>query len=275
MEEIVKEESLLNKKTILNSLKIFAVTLGIIIFVFFFVISSIFVISPKNDAKLFNFLGFERAEEACYIRQYEKTGSKADLYNLILLESELENYEKELMYINELVSDKDYVEFYTKLDKSAINAVEDKSLIAYTCNTNGYLINQKLKCMYKLGFDDGVSATVRNYIKAQINGDYLFENSFVTYIEFLNSDDSLTKEDKINKINLVYDDVALTQRLSDLIDFINSDITLEQEIVAQNSVVGILKAIYLIDVINEAPEVAVSKGEYQTALADYNDLINS
>ena len=31
----------------------------------------------------------------------------------------------------------------------------------------------------------------------------------------------------------------------------------------------------MIDVINEAPEVAISKSEYQTALRDYNELINA
>lgn len=275
MEEIVKQEPVINKKVLLNSLKIFAITLGIAVFVFFFTVSAIFVIAPKNDAKLFSFLGLKKAEEACYIRQYKKTGSNVDLYNVILFESELENYEKELMYINELMSDDEYKEFYTKLDKSAVEAVDDKSLIAYTCNTNGYLINQKIKCMYELDFNE---INILNYIKTQLSQDeFLFDSAFSTYVEIVNSDEDLSKEQKQEKVEMAFGavDVLVTERLSNLIDYINSDISVEQEIIAQNSIVNILKAVYMIDVINEVPEVAISKSEYQTALRDYNELINA
>lgn len=272
MEEMTNEP-VLNKKVWLNSLKIFAITLGIIIFVFFFAISAIFFISPKIDAKIFNFLGLKKAEEACYVQAYEKSGSNVDLYNLIIFESELENHEKELMYINELINDEDYQEFCQKLDKSALASVEDKSLIAYVCNTNGYLINQKLKCMYELGFDEGVSATVRNYVKSRLSNDFMFDTSFVTYVELVRNDNDLTAQEKKSKIEMVYDDTALKKRLSNLQDYIEGDILLENRIIAQNSIMNIRRAVYMIDLLNESSEVESSKTAYESALAVYNDLV--
>ena len=88
-------EKLLTKKVVLNSFKILAKTLILLIFVFFYIISTMFFLAPKFDAKIFNFFGLKKAEEACYVQAYEKSENNADLYNLILFESELQNYEKE------------------------------------------------------------------------------------------------------------------------------------------------------------------------------------
>ena len=265
-------ENVLNKKVWLNSLKIFAITLGALIFIFFFVISSMFFISPKFDAKIFNFFGLEKAEEACYVEAYEKSGSNVDLYNLIIFESELENYEKELMYINELMNDEDYVEFYQKLDKSAINAVEDKSLIAYACNTNGYLINQKLKCMYALGFSE---ININNFVKTQIESEFLFDNTFIVYVELIKNDESLTVEQKQQKLEAVYNmvDTSLSNRLLKLKTYVDSDVSLANKIIAQNAIVNIKKADYLIDVINESEDSESSKASYENALLVYNNMI--
>ena len=87
-------EKLLTKKVWLNSLKLFGKIVLAVFFVYFYTIAALFVFVPKFDAKIFKFFGMKKAEEVCYVRIYEKSGSNADLYNLILIESELGNDEK-------------------------------------------------------------------------------------------------------------------------------------------------------------------------------------
>ncbi len=125
------KERVIDKKIWLNSFKMFAKTILVVIFVFFYAISVLFFLAPKFDAKIFKFLGMKKAQEACYVQVYEKSNSNVDLYNLILFESELSNYEKELYYINLLTNDEKYVEFYQKMDKSAIENVDDKDKDRY------------------------------------------------------------------------------------------------------------------------------------------------
>ena len=263
-----------NKKICLNSLKIFGISLGSALFAFFFMISTMFIFAPKFDAKIFNFFGLKKAEEACYIRIYEKSGSNVDLYNLIVLESKFENYEKELMYINELVTKEDYVDFYTKLDKSAISAVKDKELIALTCNTNGYLVNQKVKCMYELGFSD---VNIFAYIKSQLETDFLFDGSFVSYVELVYNNNDLTKETKQEKFENLYIyngiDGLLSSKLTKLKTYVEETTSKEGKIIAQNTIMNIRKADYMIDVINESEELEISEAAYKAELAAYNELI--
>ena len=103
----VKPEKVLTKRVWLNGFKLFGKIAFAVIFSLFYFISMMFFISPKVDAKIFKFFGAKKAEEACYIRVYDKSQSKADLYNLILIESELENYDKELYYLNILMNDEE------------------------------------------------------------------------------------------------------------------------------------------------------------------------
>ena len=277
MEELENVEELIakraaNKKMWLNSLKIFAISLFSLIFVFFFTISTMFVFAPKFDAKLFNFFGLTKAEETCYVRAYEKSKSNVDLYNLIIFESELENYEKELYYLDLLLNNEEYLGFYEKLDKSAVASVKDKELIAYACNTNGYLINQKVKCMYELDFS---TLNISNYIKSSLVNDFLFDSSFTTYVELVYNDAMLTEVEKQEVLEIVYNsvDTVLTAKLSKLKTYVGETDYLAGKIIAQNTIVNIRKADYLIDKINISADEENSKTAYETELAVYNDLI--
>lgn len=276
MEEMIQEEVLVTKKTWLSALKIFAISLACAVFVFFFMIAAFYICSPRVDAKIFNFFGMKKAEEACYVRAYDMSEDNKDLYNLVIFESEQGNFEKELYYLNLLLDNETYAEFCDRLDKSAMNTVTDKSIVAYTCNTNGYLVNQKIKCMYELGFDKGASPTIRNYIKTNLEGENLFDNAFITYVEIVNSDNGLSKEVKQEKLELIYSvvDTYLTDRFNAIKDYLKrDDISEYQRIVAQNALVNIRKADYIIDTVNESAEVEISKEAYETALQEYNNLI--
>lgn len=269
------KEKILNKNVLINSLKLFAKTLVCLIFIFFFVISSLFVLAPKFDAKIFSFFGLKKAEEACYERVYDKSNSCADLYNLIVFESELENYEKELYYINLLNCREDYDEFCNKLDNSALQTINDKSLVAYTCNTNAYLINQKIKSMYKLGFDSGVSPTVRNFVKAKLESEELFDSAYATYVEMVCADNNLTNSQKIEKLNLIKNICSdlVSTRLNNLQNFKKGKITVAEAIIAQNTIVNINKANYLIEKENQSEDLELAKTAYEFSLEEYNALI--
>lgn len=276
----VKPEKVLTKRVWLNGFKLFGKIAFAVIFSLFYFISMMFFISPKVDAKIFKFFGAKKAEEACYIRVYDKTQSKADLYNLILIESELENYDKELYYLNILMNDEDYEEFYLKLDESAFETItlDNIETLVYVCNTNSYLINQKVKCMYHLGFDSVLSPTIRNYLKTNLEGDFAFESSFLTYVELVYSDDSLSSEEKAGRVNTAYNavDDLLQQRLVYLNTFNSAvNITVKDQIISQHNIVNIRKAKYMIDVINESGNVGVSKLDYEKALKTYNQLIEN
>lgn len=277
MEETTNEK-VFTKKTWLNALKLFGKIAFAVVFVLFYIISSMFFISPNFDAKIFNFFGAKKAQEACYIRIYENSENNADLYNLILFESDLENYEKELYYLNLLMNSEDYESFCAKLDESALGTIEDASLIVYICNTNSYLINQKVKCMYNLGFDVGISATVRNYVKAQLNGDYRFETSFATYIDLIYNDASLSKAEKQQKVNMAYDslETLVQSRLVFLTNFNSAvNISVKDNILSQHTIVELKKALYEIEIINESGSASSKKADYETALAEYNRLVAS
>lgn len=277
MEETTNEK-VFTKKTWINALKLFGKIAFAIVFVLFYIISSMFFISPKFDAKIFKFFGAKKAQEACYVRIYENSGTSVDLYNLILFESELENYEKELYYLNLLMNSEDYEVFCSKLDESALNTIEDATLIAYICNTNSYLINQKVKCMYNLGFDIGISATIRNYVKSQLNGDYHFETSFATYIDLIYNDSKLSKLEKQQKVNTAYDSLgtSVQNRLVFLSNYNTAmNITVKDKILSQHTIVELKKALYEIEIINDSGSVSAKKADYETALNEYNSLIAS
>ncbi len=278
--EDVKQENVLTKKVWLNSLKLFGKVTFAVIFALFYFISMMFFISPKTDAKIFKFLGAKKAQEACYIRAYDKSQSKGDLYNLILFESELENYDKELYYLNLLMNDESYVEFCLRLDESAFETVtlDNIETLVYICNTNSYLINQKVKCMYHLGFDSVLSPTVRNYLKAQLESDYPFETSFATYVELVYNDASITKEEKMERVNTAYNALnSLIQQRTVFLNEFNSavNITVKEQIISQHTIVNIKKAIYIIDLINDSGNAGVSKLNYEKALKTYYNLIEN
>ena len=276
----VKPEKVLTKRVWLNGFKLFGKIAFAVIFSLFYFISMMFFISPKVDAKIFKFFGAKKAEEACYIRVYDKSQSKADLYNLILIESELQNYDKELYYLNILMNDVGYEEFYLKLDESAFKTInlENIETLVYVCNANSYLINQKVKCMYHLGFDSVLSPTVRNYLKTQLEDVTVFETSFATYVELVYSDETISKEEKQSRINTAYS--AVSDMLQQKETFMGNyyylaDVVVKDQIMAQHTYVCIKKARYMIDVINESGNVGASKLDYEKALKTYNQLIAS
>lgn len=286
MEESINK-NVIDKKIWLNSFKMFSKILICVVFVFFFVLASLFVLSPKIDAKIFEFFGFKKAQEASLIQTYQKSEDIVDLYNLVLLEQQLGNSEKELYYINVLMAKKEYYEFCKKLDKSSIQN-QEKSMYAYIGNVDGYLRNRKVKCLYainmKQSYENRSNAPllqVRNELKYA----NMYESTFATFVNLVLSDETLTnvqKQETFQTLKDVYttEDVVLTgEYLTVREENLLSSIEMEQDnvkkIIQQKVLLDFLKAEYrYYEVLGESDSfLNVIKQKYEKAVEDYNNLI--
>lgn len=208
-----------------NALKKTAKILLVVILVGFYISGMIVVIFPRFSAKIYNFMGLSRAEEYSLERVYEKSKDNADLYNLIVFEQNQKNYEKELNYINLLMVSDDYDKFCENLDKSAIKAIEEKSMIAHMCNVNGYLASQKVKCMFNLGL--GVETFIYTNLTAENN---LIENSYASYVELV-YDSNMSKAKKkeaIETLNETFEQSNNNLTIEDLFKERIADIIIAQ-----------------------------------------------
>lgn len=172
-----------------------------LVFAFCYVVTIMFFVSPKTSAKVFHFFGYNKAEEFCYYKAYENSGSAADLYNLILFEQKIGDSEKKLYYINVLMNRSDYLDFCKKLDTASINACKDKKLIPYVGNVNSYLINQKISTMYKL------QISCLTELKNQLKNGSILETSFATYVDLIRQNSEMSNSQK----QAVYNEILTSE----------------------------------------------------------------
>ncbi|MBR2390941.1 MAG: hypothetical protein IKB06_00420 [Clostridia bacterium] len=210
----VQEQKIkLNKKIMLNSLKTFSKILICVIFVFFYIISAMFFLKPNFDAKIFNFFGLKKAEESCYVMQYEKTDAAEDLYNLVLFEHDRADCLKELNYINELMVRDDYKEFCDNLDKSIIAGIDEKAMFYSLTTTNDFLIVSKIRCMNELEMS-GIPA----FVHSKLSSGDLSETSFVAYVDII-ANSNLTDAEKKSKIETLLSVYSVdTKTVGELVD---------------------------------------------------------
>lgn len=185
-----------------------------LVFAFCYLITILFFVSPKAGAKIFHFFGYNKAEEFCYYRIYEKSNSAADLYNLILFEQNVGENERELYYINVLLNREDYSDFCAKLDMASIDACKDIKLIPYVGNVNSYLINQKISSMYKLNI------SCLNELKNQLEKGNVLETSYATYVDLIRQNSSMSESQK----QATYSEI-LTEQFVTLLDSRTSKLT--------------------------------------------------
>ena len=240
MEEKTKEESVDMKK----GLKIALKTLVNCFVVIMFMICSIFVLFPKMSLKINGALGLKKVKELNYQMIYNRSSKITDLYNVILFECEIGNYEKELDYIDKMISRDDYSEFCEEMDKLSLESTSDKSLVPYSVNVNGYLMGRKVVCLYKLEQNG-----IETYVYRQTNLGKLSEYSFSAYVDLLYNDDNLTDSQKREKLGLLINMLdASGKTLDELIDVrienINNALKLEQVKEKQISLQYTLTRIY-------------------------------
>lgn len=286
----VTKEKILNKQMWLNSLKMSAKIVLVVIVAFFYVISTMFFLAPKFDAKIFGFFGLKKAQESCYLQAYEKSGSAADLYNLILFEQEIGEYEKELYYINVLMAREDYNDFCKRLNDSSINNVS-KNMYAYVGNTDSYLINRKVRCMYSLNLEgsyENRSHAIVSFVRNQLNSGSVYEYSFATYVSLVLNDATLTDAQRKETFEVLKnmtssEDTNSTQTLLEerkrkLISSIIYEVETKdmvQEVILRKRLVDFYKGWYKYsELVGESSSVLRTlELEYSSALESYNNLL--
>ena len=260
-----------------NALKTFGKILVGAVVCFCFFTMSLFYLSPISAAKMFGFLNLKRAQESCYEFAYSKDKSTANLYNLVLFEIEMEKPEVELYYLNLLLSDEGYNDFCTKLDDSSLKEVSNKSLVAYSCNTNSFLLNQKVKCMYNLKISD---SAINKFVKSKLSSNDMAECTFATYVDLIIGDSSLSETRKTNLLNSLLSEEALAN-LDAKIESLRAQAkeqTGNKRLVIQNALVSNCRGKYLayekcFGKDNEKTELA--KEEYLAEYEIYKSLIKN
>lgn len=230
-------------KDIKKGVKIALKTLGDCFIVIMLAICSIFVLFPSFSLIIHQSLGMKKMQELDYQMIYAKSDNIADLYNIILFEEQSGNTKKELAYIDKIIERDDYHEFCASMDKSIKEKLTDNSKIAYTANTNGYLLSRKLTIMYNSGVEK-----IDSYVYRQTKSGKITEYTFYTYINLISKDEYLTDAEKKEKLTLlvgVYDEsgsieMLLNQRVNTIKDLKMRETDKKQKMVYN----GLLLRIY-------------------------------
>ena len=275
------QEIKLSKKNVFNILKLLLLIFSISIFSFFVFLGAMFFIAPKVDAKIFNFFGIKSAEEACYKQVYKKSNSNADLYNLILFEKQIKNYEKELEYINELKGKSDYKEFCKKMDLTGLDYCQNnKNQYIYFADVNAYFEARKVICKFNLNVNKGINYNILLDLQENLGGDDLTEYSIFEYVNLVLTTDSLTKTEKTNLIKKVSENSIIElviERINNIENKIDTTTDEVELILLQNSLVNHLKSVYYYEIMlnDRETETAVAfKNQYKIEFEKYLTLAN-
>ena len=264
-----------------KSIIIFFKIMLAVVMALFYIITMVFMISPISAAKMFNFFNMNKAVESCYVTQYDRTGSNADLYNLIVFEAEMQDYSKERYYINMLTSSSEYEDFCSRVDTAAIKSEDNLSLIPYVANLDGYLKNQMVKCLYNLNLN------VAGYVHSSLLDDSI-NYAFATYVDLINSNKLLSKEKKIEMYQELLSTFSEseTREVSELYQSkmaklailkaqVQEDKDANKLAIILHAAVNMYRARYVVEnTINESG-ASVYKVLYENALLEYETLIES
>ena len=220
-----------------------------------FALMVLFFVAPSFSLKVSKTFGSLKGQEVCYERLYTQSGNITDLYNLIVINDQQNDYENEFAYINQIIKKSNYKEFCEQIDKASLTEVKSKELIPYSCDTNAYIRNQKVECMYRLGEDQTIEVVV------QTAAGELSDVSLAVYVDLINDDKGLTENQKTEKIvelmskqisvggSFAGTDVILKNRINDLkAELAKEGLTESRKIILQHSLVRIYRAEYLINV---------------------------
>lgn len=197
-------------KLAIAMLSTFAKTLLVLICSVFYVVSAVVGLSPKSGIKIFEFMKAEKAALSCYERIYQKSGTLADLYNVVQKSISIKNYEKTSKYIKELQGKTSYNEFCIEVN-DAILQVTEKKYLAYVGDLDSYLVSQNIMALYL----DGKKDDALTLALSDLENNNIYSFGLSAYFACLAEDSSLTKEEKDVKIaqiaSIVVDsDLSLT-----------------------------------------------------------------
>lgn len=274
MEKNTKEESVSLKMGLKIALKtLVACFVGIM-----FVYCSIFVLFPKFSLKINDSLNLRKTKELNYQMIYKRSSKITDLYNVIVYEGEMGNHKKELEYIDEMISRKDYSEFCSEVDKAGFEQAGDKSLIPYSVNLNGYLMSRKVICLYNLE-----SNGIDTYVYRQTKTGKLSEYSFSAYVDLIYNDKDFTDSQKREKLSLLFNmfdasgvklQELLEERVDDIKDALDIDTSVEKRIALQYTLTRIYRSRYYVyDILGNDDKKQENNDLFVYARIELEDMI--
>lgn len=262
-----------------RGLKIALKTLAACFVGIMFVFCSIFVLFPKFSLKINDSLGLDKVKELNYQMIYKRSSKITDLYNVIIYECEIENYEKELEYIDEIISRKDYSEFCEQMDKASLKQASNKNLIPYSVNVNGYLMGRKVVCLYELETNG-----IDSYVYRQTKEGRFSEYSFSSYVDLIYNDDSLSDSNKREKLSFLMNmldtsgdtiEDLLEKRIENIDNALDIETDEEKRIALQYTLTRIYRSrYYAFDVLGNSTKKQNNNDLYIQAKTELNEMID-
>ena len=124
-------------------------TVSILVAVLGYVVIALSVIAPKVITPIFKTLKMDRANYLVYKRMYERDPNKENLYNVIQLSIENENYKDQVVYISNLLEDEEFSDFCKSVDGATREALGERFSI-YADSYEGYLRHHLVVALYNI-----------------------------------------------------------------------------------------------------------------------------
>ena len=262
-----------------RGLKIALKTLAACFVGIMFISCFIFVLFPKFSLKINNSLGLDKVKELNYQMIYKRSSKITDLYNVIIYECEIENYEKELEYIDEIISREDYSEFCEQMDKASMKQAGNKNLIPYSVNVNGYLMGRKVVCLYELETNG-----IDSYVYRQTKDGKFSEYSFSTYVDLIYNDDGLSDSKKREKLSFLINmldtsgdtlEDLLEKRIENIDNALDIETDEEKRIALQYTLTRIYRSrYYVFDVLGDSEKKQDNNELYIQAKTKLNEMLD-
>ena len=171
-------------------------TIGIIMFVFGFVVMSMSVVAPRTMLKTFDLMGLDGAGYLVQKRMYERDNTNQNLYNLIQRAIENEKYEDQVKYIDIMIHLDDYSSFCEEVDNATKQILGAKYSI-YADSYDTYLRRHLVKALYLT--DKEMEAKMM-----AIDSVYGGLDELYMYVDLIVNDEELTDVQKTAEINTLY-----------------------------------------------------------------------
>lgn len=171
-------------------------TIGIIMFVFGFIVMSMSVVTPRTMLKTFDSMGLDGAGYLVQKRMYERDNTNQNLYNLIQRAIENEKYEDQVKYIDIMIHLDDYSSFCEEVDNATKQILGAKYSI-YADSYDTYLRRHLVKALYLT--DKEMEAKMM-----AIDSVYGGLDELYMYVDLIVNDEELTDVQKTAEINTLY-----------------------------------------------------------------------
>ena len=176
-------------------------TIYYIVVFFFFALVSISLLAPQWLIGAYDAMGLDRAKAYMYERVYNKTEKNEDLYNVIEVYIQTENYNKIIKYINVMQNKSNYESFCELVDNRNTANVS-KEFYVYVCDYDAYLKNQYVLSLYNSGRKDRAKEVA---FEGLIGNSNLYAWEFGAYVDCVMSDDTLESDEKKATLAAIYD----------------------------------------------------------------------